>query len=695
MATKKTNNDIERILLENDKRNQMLRSVFNPLTGEGAILERTRLEIPDFAIPVQLVPSLMMDEPFIRALVKCGTIEAFQKNADGAASHELLSDLLVRIRCKYDFCFWAYMFARIKNKEGGEDVPFLLNRPQRRLVELFESMRIAGQPIRTIVLKARQWGGSTVTQIYMSWIQLIHKKGWNSLIVGHTKDSSTEVKGMLFKLLESYPMGMLYPIGETPEAKEPKFKGDATSTNIFSIPARNCKVKLGTAIEPNSARGGDSALVHCTEVAFWKKTEGKTPQEIVRTACAGAGLMPLTMIVYESTANGTGNFFQTEYDAAKAGRSSFKSIFVAWWQIEKYALPIDNVTEFSRWLWDSRNNDFETDNRHECGRYLWWLWEQGATLEAINWYIQKRAEYELHGDMAAEYPSDDVEAFQHTGAAVFDKYRVMALKPSCRPPAAVGDVYGDGDEGKTALQNVRFVEDSQGRVCIWEMPEILPEQRVRNRYLTVVDVGGRSSKADFSVIVVFDRYWMMETNGKPVVVAQWYGHIDHDLLAWKAAQIAAFYDNSLLVIESNTLETKDRDRIVDGDQSVFILTQIKNVYNNLYARKQSEIDIREGRETKYGFHTNVQTKPMIISTLVKVVREAMYIERDEQCLNEYLTYERKQNGSYGAEIGKHDDLLMTRAIGLHICFFEMERPTISAIRDIYTSPTNVNSLASL
>lgn len=65
---------------------------------------------------------------------------------------------------------------------------------------------------------------------------------------------------------------------------------------------------------------------------------------------------------------------------------------------------------------------------------------------------------------------------------------------------------------------------------------------------------------------------------------------------------------------------------------------------------------------------------MIISTLIKVVRDRLYIERDKRCLDEYNTYERKQNGAYGAITGKHDDLLMTRAIGLHICFREMDMP---------------------
>lgn len=85
----------------------------------------------------------------------------------------------------------------------------------------------------------------------------------------------------------------------------------------------------------------------------------------------------------------------------------------------------------------------------------------------------------------------------------------------------------------------------------------------------------------------------------------------------------------------------------------------------------------EGRPRKYGFHTNISTKPMIISNLVRVVREGLYTERDENCIDEYLTYQRRPNGSYAAVSGKHDDLLMTRAIGLHICLNEMAYPRVT------------------
>lgn len=645
----------------------------------GSVGERVKVCIEDFPIRTQYLPVEMMDVPLVRQLVECGSVKAFLQELGNANEEDYESDRLkvisqfVRIRNKYDFPFWAATFVYIKNKGGGEDVLFRLTRPQRRFVERLERLRKAGKPIRLVLLKARQWGGSTTSQIYMAWLQLVHKVGLNSLIIAHQGAGSDEIKDMFDRMIKNYPVDMLHKLGETYSENEPKMVGVGKSGSIHRVPQRNCKIKIGTAERPDSCRGGDYNLVHLSEIGLWKATDGKKPEDIVRSACSGVLLRPYTMIVYESTANGTGNFFQKEYDDAKNGKSQFEAMFVSWFDIEQYSLPLDDVEAFAQMLYANRENDGIPSSREENGKYLWWLWEKGATLEAINWYIQERAKYTEHGLMAAEFPSDDVEAFVHSGARVFDKYKVEKLKASCKPPRYVGEVYADGDEGKKALQNLRFVGDSQGLLHIWEMPEIYDDEVVTDRYLTVVDVGGRSNKADWSVIVVFDRLFMND-GGKPTVVAQWYGHIDIDLLAWKAAQIAAFYDNSMLVIESNTLETHDKERQVDGDQSQFILNQIKDVYPNLYARKQSEEAIREGLPVNYGFHTNIATKPMVISTLVKVIRESLYVERDARCLDEYLCYEKKPNGAFGAIIGKHDDLLMTRAIGLHICFFEMDMP---------------------
>lgn len=657
---------------------------FDPITGEGSVGERARIEIADFAVPVQWVPVDMMKIPLVQKLVKAGSIKAFVENVlHDVASEEnctCVSRTFIRLRFKHDFPFWAASLVYIHNKKGGQDVLFRLYYPQRILVSRFEEKRRAGEPIRLVLLKARQWGGSTTTQLYMAWLQFFHKKGLNSLIIAHQGTASDEIKDMFDNMIKNYPVEFLHEMGEAYAPDEPKLVGVGKSGSTHRVPQRNCKIKVGTAERPNGCRGGAYSLVHLSEVGLWQKTEGKSPEDIVRSACSGVLDEPYTMIVMESTANGTGNYFHTEYTAAADPmiKSQFEALFIAWFQIENYSRPFGSAAEqreFAEVLYANRENANVPSNREESGRYLWTLWEKGATLEAINWYIRERSGKNEFAVMASEFPSDDTEAFVHSGSMVFDRYLVKRFEAACRPPRFVGEVFADADEGEGALNNLHFVEDRQGILNVWAKPETFDGYEVTDRYLTVVDIGGRTAKADWSVIVVFDRMGMLDLSEPPSVVAQWYGHTDIDLLAWKAAQIAAYYNNSLLVIESNTIETHDKERHIEGgDQSQYILNQISTIYPNLYARPQSEEDIRKGVPRKYGFHTNTASKPKIITELVKVIRDRLYIERDRRCLDEYCTYQRKANGAYEAIPGKHDDLLMTRAIGLWICFCEMEPP---------------------
>lgn len=679
------------MLAENRVRNSSVK--FNPITGEGAPGKRKRVEIKGLDTEVQYIPVAMAAEPIVAQLVKEQSLEAYLKRLGVTPSGMEISriaDQWTRLRITYDFYYWAARFVKIKGKEG-EITPFVLNAPQRRLVDGFEQMRLAGRPIRMVLLKARQWGGSTATQLYMAWIQLVHRIGWNSLIIGHQSSASAEVNGMFELMMEHYPAELLYdPSGPVPDkiVKMANLHG-TTSTRV--VPLRKARIKLGTAERPQSVRGGDSSMVHCTEVAFWKKTEGRTPTQMMKAATSGVLFRPLTMIVYESSANGVGNFFHSEYEAAKSGLSQFESMFVAWFEIEQYRLEFTEANaprgaikgaprfstaeELARWMLLNRYDSDPMSERTVSGRYLWRLWENGASLEAINWYVAERTKYVDHADMASEFPSDDIEAFANSGARVFSLERIEQMRGETLVPKACGEIIGEGTVGQESLRGVRFDRFDGGRMKIWEMPgagasgssdpdDCRYPAAMDNRYVTTVDIGGRSPRSDWSVIHVLDRAPLLY--GEPVVtVAQWRGHIDMDLLAWKAAQIATFYDNALLVIESNTIETSESDRWVDGDQSPYLLMLLERAYPNLYYRPN-------GRP---GFHTNVATKPMVVSTLVRAVRDNIFIERDSDCLDEFCCYERRQDGSFGAITGRHDDMLMTRAIGLHISLNELDPPT--------------------
>lgn len=137
-------NAVREILELNDVRYARLTEYFNPVIGENSIGDRVELRIPDYELPVQLVPREMMDEPFIKHILKCGSIDAylckyFPDDYDSAMEH--VHRMLIKIRSKHDFAFWAYTFVRIKPKSGGDDIPFKLNRPQRRLVAKMEEKR--------------------------------------------------------------------------------------------------------------------------------------------------------------------------------------------------------------------------------------------------------------------------------------------------------------------------------------------------------------------------------------------------------------------------------------------------------------------------------------------------------------------------------------------------------------------------
>ena len=614
---------ISKILQENERRRAIVFAPFNPITGEGSIGQRVAFTVSDYPIPTQYLPVEMMDEPFVKSLSKAGSVDAFIRDAlmlpvTDEARDKVVEEF-IRIRQKHDYPFWAAMFAYIKRKGGGTDVLFRLNRPQRKLIKRLEKMRKAGKPIRLILLKARQWGGSTAIQIYMAWLQLVHEVGLNSLIIAHQGTGSDEIKDMFDRMIKSYPVEMLHELGDAYAPNEPKMVGVGKSGNIFRVPQRNCKIKIGTAERPNSCRGGDYNLVHLSEVALWKETDGKKPEDIVRSACSGILLRPYTMIVYESTPNGVGNFFHKEYLAAKKGLSQFEAMFVAWFEIEQYELPFENEAdkyEFAKKLFANRRNEEVKSDREEPGTYHWRLWEKGATLEAIHWYVSERSKYTNHGDMASEYPSDDIEAFTYSGRKVFSSEDVEQFRPACRAPRWIGEIYGSADEGEKAIEGLRFKKEADGRLFMWHDVERSDIEEVTDRYLVVVDVcKGHTKNADFADILVIDRLFMMDGE-PPVVAAEWHGHIDMDKLAWKATQVAAYYNNALLVIESNTLETNNTK-----GEAEYILTLIHEVYGRqLYARKQSAEDIRQGLPKKYGYHTNPLTKKVVIYNLKVVIR---------------------------------------------------------------------------
>ena len=138
--------ELQTILAEDKRRLESLLATYRPITGENAPGLRFECVIEDFLNGKQLwLPVEMLKEKKFCAIINCGSIAAFceryMADYDQEKSRDAVFRYLIRLRCKHDFYFFAYAYARIKNKEGGDDIPFLLNHAQVGLVKEFEQMR--------------------------------------------------------------------------------------------------------------------------------------------------------------------------------------------------------------------------------------------------------------------------------------------------------------------------------------------------------------------------------------------------------------------------------------------------------------------------------------------------------------------------------------------------------------------------
>lgn len=211
------------------------------------------------------------------------------------------------LRFRHDFEFWAATCAHITDKVTKQTVPFILNRPQRRLLKTVEEQRLLNLPMRLIMLKARQWGGSTFIQLYFAWLQIIHLRNWHSLICAHVKDTAATIRGMYSHLLANYPEEYWE------EDFPPRFTPYERLGNTRAIPGRGCRVTVSSSESQESTRGMDYAMAHLSEVAFWKDSRLHNPVDLIRSVTSGIPRRPMTFIAMESTANGVGNFVSSSF----------------------------------------------------------------------------------------------------------------------------------------------------------------------------------------------------------------------------------------------------------------------------------------------------------------------------------------------------------------------------------------------
>ena len=192
-------------------------------------------------------------------------------------------------------------------------------------------------------------------------------------------------------------------------------------------------------------------------------------------------------------------------------------------------------------------------------------------------------------------------------------------------------------DGVLAPQDVHWVDDAQGPVTVYVPPES------GRPYVIGGDTAGDGS--DWFVGQVLDN-----VTGAQVAVLR--HQTDEDAYARQMYCLGKYYNDALLGIEVNF-----------STYPVKLLDMMG--YRRLYVRERE--DTYTGTiQQAFGFRTTPVTRPVIISELVRVLRDGIHLVNDRVTLEEMLTFVRNDRLRPEAEPGAHDDTVMALAIAWYI-----------------------------
>lgn len=229
------------------------------------------------------------------------------------------------------------------------------------------------------------------------------------------------------------------------------------------------------------------------------------------------------------------------------------------------------------------------------------------------------------------------------GRTVFDaqaiQRRLDALTSDGEPGRFAFGMHYDPERMQNGIcpESVRFEPAEDGEIRIFKRPE----QGVP--YVIGADTAGEGS--DFFAAQVLDN-----RSGDQVAVL--HSAYDEDVFAQQLFCLGMYYNEALIGIETNF--------------STYPIRELERLgYCNQYVRERT--DRFTDRMTKsYGVRTTAQTRPVMLATLVRIVRTQCDLLNDPATMWELLTFVRNEKGRAEAKQNAHDDLVMALAIAHYI-----------------------------
>jgi hypothetical protein len=568
-----------------------------------------------------------------------------------------------RASIRYDTGAWFSTFGRIWPKDRSQG----LQRPnpnflQVLIQEVIDKMESLGLPIRIIGLKPRQKGSTT----YFSAIDytFLRRQSAAAVVIGGQYSQTTQI----WEMMKTYCTNDGFNWGNTGEinAKEGRW-----SNGSRLVPE--------TANDKLAGISGTFQILHATEVARWNKYGVANAAEVLTNILKSVPLLPDTVVILESTAEGnSGEFhdrFITAVDSAdfligavELQPGQYVRVFAPWLEFEDSAVRLTDAqkAEMERTL----DAESEWEGERELMELYGVVGQDGVTRlgtsvkgfdvwEQLAWRrLAIHEECERDKDIFdRDYPHSWRVAFMKSGDRRFNGTGLGVLRKRLVKNVPIHGLIEE-DKGRLSW---RPTDNNEAKFTLFEKP------LAGRKYLVCVDVmtgetQTGSEDPDYnSAFCLRAGYWndygkwVRPATAARIVSNRW----DVDVLEGSVWRLAKYYGGTIgckIIIEMN----------MDRGMTEYL----KARGADLYAREI--FNRREFKTTSaLGFQTNQKTREMIIDLLARAIREWDKPGEGldvwcEHAIEQLENFVRKGNGRSEAAEGYHDDDVLSIALGLQV-----------------------------
>jgi len=243
-----------------------------------------------------------------------------------------------------NFRHFAAEQLKIRDIKAGPLLPLILTEGQDIFyAKVQQQLNIQGY-VRGVLLKSRQFGGSTITEALLMH-QAALTDNFHSLLVA-ADDKSTRAVFRIAQLMHERLSDDIRPLVKAENREELHFANPDKYTR-GRTPGRNSRMEFQTAKNALAGTGTTRQALHLTELAKWDEC---LIDDLTSSLLPTIHRQPNTWLIMESTAFEGGEYFREMCEKAEAAeRDRYESGHYA-------AAKLDYFFVFAPWWIDSKNS---------------------------------------------------------------------------------------------------------------------------------------------------------------------------------------------------------------------------------------------------------------------------------------------------------------------------------------------------